>query len=81
MMIKYTLEYMWVIYRPPTAGLYKTFLTELEELIGDIHTSRGVPLVAVDINARVPTNSDSSNRLLLLESANRSEHVTFPTHH
>jgi exonuclease III len=72
-----------VMYRPPTSGLYNTFLEEFAEFIGEIQTSPGVPLVVGDFNVHVdvPTDSNTSKFLTLLESANLCQHVTIPTHH
>ena len=73
---------LWVVYRPPTTGMYPTFLAEFEELVGEIQTSPGVPLLVGDFNVHVnvPSDNNSSKFLSLLESANLVQHVTFPTH-
>ena len=71
-----------IVYRPPNPSLYNKFLEEFTDLIGELQTSPGVPLVMGDFNVHVDdqSNANATKLLSLLDGANLLQHVNVSTH-
>ncbi len=68
------LVFLWVAYRPPTTGMYPTFLAEFEELVGEIQTYSRLALLVghFNVHVNVPSDNSSSKFLSLRTMSNMS---------